>query len=104
MDETNQLFSVGIWLIKSGKENDFIAAFNDFAKWVFNHNLGAGEVYLLQDLLEPRRVVTCGPWDSIQKIEEWRKLPEFKEFFTKAKEMCDDATPLTMKPVIHLKR
>ncbi len=104
MDETNQRFSVGIWLVKPGKEYDFIAAFNEFAKWVFNKNLGSGEVYLLQDLQEPRHFITCGPWDSLQKIEEWRNLPEFKAFFIKAKEMCDEVTPLTMKPVIHLKR
>ncbi len=104
MDEINQRFSVGIWLVKPGKEYDFIVAFNEFARWVFNQNLGAGEVYLLQDLQEPRRFITCGPWDSIQKIEEWRQLPEFEKFFIKAKEMCDEVTPLTMKPVIHIKR
>lgn len=38
MDETNQRFSAGIWLVKPGKENDFIAAWGDFAKWTFNHN------------------------------------------------------------------
>jgi quinol monooxygenase YgiN len=104
MGETNQRFSLGIWLVKPGKENDFIAIFSDFAKWVFDHNIGAGEVYLLQDIQQPRRLITCGPWDSIQRIEEWRQLPEFKEFFTKAKEMCDEVTPLTMKPIMHLKR
>jgi hypothetical protein len=34
MDETNQSFSVGIRLVKSGKENDFIAAWGDFAKMI----------------------------------------------------------------------
>lgn len=104
MDETNQLFTVGIWLAKSGKENDLIAAWGDFAERIFNQNLGSGWVYLLQDIQEPRRFITCGPWDSIQKIDEWRQLPEFKEFFTKAKAMCEEITPLTMKPIIHLKR
>lgn len=104
MDETNQRFSVGIWLVKPGKEEDFIAAWGGFAKRVFDQNLGAGEVYLLQDLQQPRRFISSGPWDSIQKIEEWRNLPEFKEFFTRAKEICDEITPLTMKPIIHLER
>jgi hypothetical protein len=32
------------------------------------------------------------------------KLPEFKEFFTNAKKMCDELTLLTMKPIIYIKR
>ncbi len=104
MDETNQRFSVGIWLVKSGKEKEFIAAFGDFSKWVFNRNLGAVGVYLLQDIQQSNRFITCGPWENIQKIEEWRNLPEFKEFFAKTKEMCDEVTPLTMKPILHLEQ
>ncbi len=104
MAEANQRYSVGIWLVKSGREKEFITAFDDFAKWVLNRNLGAGEVYLLQDIQQPGRFITCGPWESLQKIEEWRNLPEFKEFFAKSKEMCDEITPLTMIPIIHLKR
>jgi len=104
MDEENQRFSVGIWRVKSGKEKDFIATFGAFAKWVFDRNLGAEEVYLLQDIEQQSRFITCGPWESIQKIEEWRKLPEFKEFFVKAKSMSDEVTPLTMKSILHLER
>jgi len=49
-----------------------------------------------------RSLISGGPWDSIQKIEAWRQLPEFKEFFAKAKELRNEITPLTMKPIIHL--
>jgi quinol monooxygenase YgiN len=104
MDETNQHFSVGIWQVKPGKEYEFKAAFKEFADWVFNQNLGADEVYLLQDLQQPSHFITCGPWDSIQRIEEWRQLPEFEKFFIKARRMCDEATSLTMRPLVHLKR
>jgi quinol monooxygenase YgiN len=104
MDETLKPFSLGIWLIKSGKENEFIDLFQKFADWVFSQNLGAIEVYLLQDVQEPRRFITCGPWETIQKMDEWRKLQEFKEFFADAKEISDEITPLTMKPIMHAKR
>jgi heme-degrading monooxygenase HmoA len=104
MDDPNQRFTMGIWLVKSEKEDDFVTAWGDFAKHVLNQNLGAEEVYLLQDIQQPRRFISIGPWDSIQKIEAWRQLPEFKEFFAKAKKLCDEITPLTMKPIIHLKR
>ncbi len=104
MEEVNQPFSVGIWLVKSGREAEFIAAGGSFAKHIFDSSLGAPEVYLLQDIQQPRRFISCGPWESIQKIDAWRQLPEFKEFFARAKELCDEITPMTMKPIIHLKR
>jgi quinol monooxygenase YgiN len=97
-------FSLGIWLIKPGKENEFIKLFQNFAEQIFDRNLGAIEVYLLQDIQQPGRIITSGPWESLQKIDEWRKLPEFREFFAKAKELSLEVTPLTMKPILHLKR
>ncbi len=103
MDETNQRFSVGIWLVKPGKETEFILAWSDFAKWTFDQNLGSPEVHLLQDLQQQRRFISFRPWESIQKIEAWRKLPEFRAFFAKAKEMCDEIMPMTLNPIVHLK-
>jgi len=67
------------------------------------------ETWELRSLLTARYRATeplhylC-PWESLQKIEEWRKLPEFKEFFVKAKSMSDEVTPLTMKSILHLER
>jgi heme-degrading monooxygenase HmoA len=104
MDETKQHFSLGIWMVKSGRENDFIVAWGGFAQQTFDLSLGSDEVYLLQDIQQPRRLISCGPWENIQSIETWRQLPEFKEFFKRAKEICDEITPLTIKPIIHLKK
>ena len=104
MDETKLAFSLGIFQIKPGKENEFIELFQNFAKWVLSRNLGAIDVHLLQDVQQPGHFIAVGPWEGIQKIDEWRKLPEFKEFFSKAKELSLEVTPLTMTQILHLKR
>jgi quinol monooxygenase YgiN len=104
MDKSDPHFSLGIWHIRESKEDEFIELFKNFAEFVFDRNLGALEVYLLQDIQQPGHFITSGPWESLQKIDEWRKLPEFKEFFAKAKELSLEVTPLTMKPILHLKR
>jgi heme-degrading monooxygenase HmoA len=104
MDDTNQRFTAGVWLVKSGKEKDFIAVWGDVAAWVLNHNLGAREFYLLQDIQQSRRFISYGYWDSIQKIEAWRQLPESAEFIAKTKELCDEMMLPIMKPIIHLKK
>ena len=77
MDEENQHFSVGIWLVKSGKEKDFIATFGAFAEWVFDRNLGAEEVYLLQDIEQPSRFIT---FRSLGKHPEDRRMAQASRF------------------------
>ncbi len=104
MDETKLAFSLGIFQIKPGKENEFIELFQNFAKWVFSRNLGAIDVHLLQDVQQPRHFIAVGPWESMQKIDEWRELLEFKEFFSKVQEMSLEVTPLAMTQIMHLKR
>jgi quinol monooxygenase YgiN len=102
MDE--KAFSLGIFQIKPGKEDEFVGVVQNFAKWVLSRDLGAIDVHLLQDVQQPGHFVIVGPWESFQKIDEWQKLPEFKEFFSKVNELSLDVTPLTMKQVLHLKR
>jgi len=76
MDEENQLFSVGIWRVKSGKEKDFIATFGAFAEWVFGRNLGE-RVYLLQDIEQPSRFIT---FRSLGKHPEDRRMAQASRF------------------------
>lgn len=102
MDE--KAFSLGVFLIKPGSEDKFTELFENFAKWVLGRDLGAIDVHLLQDVQQSNHFIAVGPWDSIRKIDEWRELPEFKGFFSKVKELSLEVTPLTMKPILHLKR
>ncbi len=94
-----QLYSLGVWHVKQGRERNFIGAWSDFAGWTARNQPGAIEGSLLQDLEDPRRFVSFGPWEDIESIRAWRERPEFKGFFAKAKELCERIEPQTLRLV-----
>ena len=90
MPEIGQLFTSGQWLVKPGKEADFISAWDTFAQWTGEHQPGAGSGHLLQDTTNSRSFLSFGHWDSEAAIQQWRLMPEFQAFLTTARDLCDD--------------
>ena len=99
MDTQNQLYTVGTWTAKPGKEADFISAWVEFARWTAENQPGAAHAYILQDLAHPQRFLTFGPWESAERIDAWRATPEFKTFGVQIRELCDDFQPGTFNLV-----
>lgn len=96
MNTPNQPYTLGLWTVKEGKEDDFIAEWEGFAKWTSRNQHGARDAYLLRDLNNPRLFISFGPWDDAEAIATWRGRPEFKAFVAKAKELCDDFQPRSL--------
>ncbi|OGO48994.1 MAG: hypothetical protein A2Z30_02505 [Chloroflexi bacterium RBG_16_64_43] len=96
MPKIGQLFTSGQWLVKPGKEAEFISAWDAFAQWTGQNQPGVGSGHLLQDTTNPRSFVSFGPWDSKEAIERWRENPEFRTFLSSARGLCDDIQPRTL--------
>ena len=102
MEDHNQpkeIYTLGIWTIKPGKENDFIKEWTSFAHWMSKHLSGARKGHLLQDEKNPLRFISFGPWENEDEMQKWRDSKEFKEFIAKVIELCDDFQPNTLKVV-----
>ncbi len=98
MSSPGQLYALGIWTVKSGSESAFISLWDDFANWTAKTQPGpVSSAILLQDLDNPQRFISVGPWEDEASIRAWRGLPEFREFFAKARELCDDIQPRTLR-------
>lgn len=98
-EDVNQKYTLGIWFVKPGKEQEFIGEWTSFAEWTSKNIPGAEKGYLLQDEKNAARFVSFGPWSNEKSIQEWRATNEFKSFVLKAKELCDDFQPNTLKVV-----
>jgi quinol monooxygenase YgiN len=99
MTPQGEVYTAGLWTARPGNEAHFIAAWQEFATWTTQHVPGNLNARLLQDLNEPRRFVSFGPWDSTESVEAWRQLPEFQTFFATAKELCEAIEPHTLRQV-----
>ena len=102
MGEPGQLYTSGLWSVRPGKEADFIRAWEQFAQWTSEHQPGVGDGRLLQDPEHPDKFLSFGPWESAERIAEWRSRPEFAAFVTTARELCEDIQPRTLKLVVHV--
>ncbi len=99
MNTINYIYSLGIWTVRAGRERDFIREWENFAAWTANNQPGAVEAKLLQDLANPRKFISFGPFKSQEAINAWRETSEFKGFVDKVRVMCESFLPHTMKPV-----
>lgn len=99
MTKRLQLYTCGTWIVKSGMEQDFIEAWQAFADWTSRDQVGAGAGTLLQNEDDPSMFLSFGPWENVKVITEWRSKPEFQDFVSRARELCEEVKPQTMKVV-----
>src|SRR5947208_2774595 len=89
------VYTLGIWTVKRGREEDFVRAWQDLAdrtKTEFPDEVAT----LLRDREQPHRFISFGPWDSLEQIAQWRSSVTFKEGVGKLRELLDEFVPHEM--------
>lgn len=104
MTTEGSLFTMAIWDVKKGNEDEFVEAWRSFAEWTSKNRQGAMGVRLLRERTFPQRFVTIGPWEDVESMKAWRESEEFKEFFVLAKKLCTDIRPMTLDTVASIAR
>jgi heme-degrading monooxygenase HmoA len=99
MSNEHKTYTLGIWLVKPGKETEFVSEWASFAKWTAENVAGSGKGHLLQDEKNSSRFISFGSWENEKQIQQWRESTAFKDFVAKAKTLCDDFQPNTLKEV-----
>ncbi len=99
MDRQHVPYTVGIWKVNAGREEEFIAAWEAFARWTAREVPGAREGHLLRDRSTAGMFLSFGAWESAEAIAAWRSRPEFATFAAQAKELCSVFEPHSMERV-----
>ena len=101
MGGSEAIYSVGVWIVRPGNESAFIAAWKDFAAWT---SMQGGSAYgrLLQDLEDPGRFFSFGPWEDLEGLRAWRQRPEFRKSLGRFLELCDEVAPGTFRLVAEI--
>ncbi len=99
MTKRNQPYTLGIWVVRPGKGDEFEKEWEDFAKWTAQNIAGSGTGYLLKDSASPEKYISFGPWENADAVRIWRERPEFKAFAAKARELCSEFQPHSMSLV-----
>jgi heme-degrading monooxygenase HmoA len=87
-----EIYTTGTWKPKTGEEEEFVAAWSDFAQWA-SESPGAGVLRLARDLADPGRFVSFGRWDSPEDAHAWKSSPEFWERLGRVQAHVAEFTP-----------
>jgi quinol monooxygenase YgiN len=93
----SQLYAFGVWIVKPGREDDFLAGWRELAEWTAANAPGAGVARLLQDEYQPMRFISIGPWDDQDALAASRSQLGFQERVAKLREMLETYTPANLE-------
>ena len=99
MGDQDKIYAAGIWQVRPGNEQAFIETWEEFSAWTALHQRGSGYGNLLQDIENPSRFISYGPWDSVESVRAWRQQPEFRKAIARFLDLCDQITPGTFRLV-----
>lgn len=89
-------YTVGIWHIRSGSEEEFMDAWTELAEWTVDEVAGSRFAKLLRDTSDPSRFITFGPWDGEDAVTAWRDLPGFQDRISRLRELTESFEPLML--------
>ena len=87
-----ETYTNGIWMVKTGEEDDFVAAWREFVSWASAWP-GSGTFRLVRDVDEPARYMSFAPWESFDAQSTWKSSDEFRERIMRVRKHTDDFTP-----------
>jgi quinol monooxygenase YgiN len=91
-----QSYTYCVWIVKPGREDDFVAGWRELAEWTAATSPGARICRLLQDEDQPLRFMSIGSWDDKDAIASSRSQLGFQERIAKLRETLETFTPANL--------
>jgi heme-degrading monooxygenase HmoA len=89
------LYTCGTWTVIAGREDDFVAAWQDLADWTAAEIAGASWANLVQHQEKPNVFLSFGPWESPESIAAWRESEGFRERVGRIRDLLEAFEPGT---------
>jgi quinol monooxygenase YgiN len=93
----SQPYAFAVWIVKPGREDDFIAGWRELTEWTAANAPGAGASRLLQDEDQPLRFISIGRWGDRNAAAVSRSQLGFQERVGKLREMLETYTPANLE-------
>jgi heme-degrading monooxygenase HmoA len=89
------VYTLGIWTVKPGHEDEFVTAWHEFAEQTSAEFPGATAT-LLRDRDQANRFISFGPWESLEQIARWRASDMFVNALGSIRPLLEDFSAHTM--------
>jgi quinol monooxygenase YgiN len=88
----------GNWVVKPGRENEFIEAWSTLARRAMSRYQGTAPT-ILRDRDAPNVFKTFGAWPDIETIEEFRASDLFRNAVAEIQPLLESFEPMTLDEV-----
>ena len=94
----SQAYTLTVWQVKPGLEDDFVQRWSEWIEWSHRQGLQA-HARLLRDVDTPGKFVSFGPWETLQAVRSWRALEGYQERVARLQEVLQNFEPETLELV-----
>jgi quinol monooxygenase YgiN len=98
---TTSVWTHGIWIVKPGREDEFVLAWTEMAEWT-RSRMPEAHGTLLRDREEPNRFHSFGPWSSEDVVRRWRSDPGFQTRVAAIENLLERFEPRLMDPAAEI--
>ena len=84
----NEAHASGNWMVKKGKEQEFVARWTEFLEWT----RGLVSASLIQDEGNPGHFVSIALWDRPESRAAWKSHTAFPGKLGACRELCEEFT------------
>jgi heme-degrading monooxygenase HmoA len=96
-----ETYTSGLWRVKPGHEDDFVAAWTSFVEWASSQP-GSGTFRLTRDVEDPSRYLSFAPWESFEAQSSWKETEEFGVRMRNVRQHVDSFEPSTLELVVEV--
>jgi heme-degrading monooxygenase HmoA len=82
------VWSSGLWTVKPGREDEFVARWHEFATWSADL-FPEAHAWLLRNREHPNQFPSVGPWPSDAAVASWRSNRGFAARIAVLRELLD---------------
>ena len=94
-----ELYTTGVWRPKPGREDAFVTAWTEFARWASGMP-GAGTLRLARDAGDRGRFMSLARWQDAAAVRGWEGSPEFRERLGRVLRHVDGFEPAELSVIV----
>ena len=83
-------YASGNWLVKKGKEAEFVRMWHDWLEWARDNAEGFKWAKLTRSVDDPRRFVSFSEWESEKARADWREHKRFQDGLESLRAITDE--------------
>lgn len=94
MEASGTAYTLAMWRVKEGKEEEFIEAWKgDLADFFLGLPNPPGPGTLIRSVADAQLFYSFGPWRSLEDIQQMRSDPRTPQMIGKLAALCEEAEP-----------